>query len=131
MPKAFVIFMSVVGLAVVLSDCGGSSSSTPAPSPSVSFTPNPTVTKATVSVTLLGTAAPNIPVEESTPADPASPRPGTPFLTLKTGKMGMAHFYKLDPNTTYCWVAVLGPSQNSSTCANWTVWQFDTINLGT
>jgi hypothetical protein len=131
MPKALAIFISVIGLAVALSDCGGSSSSTPAPSPSVSFTPNPTVTKATVSVTLLGSPAPNIPVEESTPASQTSPRPGTPFITTKTGKMGMVRFYKLDPNKTYCWVAVLGPSQSSSTCANWTVWQFDTINLGT
>jgi hypothetical protein len=133
MPKAFAIFISVIGLAVALSDCGGSSSSTPAPSPSVSFTPNPTVTKATVSVTLLGSPAPNIPVQESTPANPASPRPGTPFITTKTGKEGMARFYKLDPNKTYCWVAILGssPSKISSTCANWTVWQFDTITLGT
>ncbi|HEY5425027.1 MAG TPA: hypothetical protein VIJ77_00605, partial [Candidatus Tumulicola sp.] len=101
------------------------------PSPSVSFTPNPQISSATVSVTIQGTPAADIPVQASTPRSSANPRPGTPFLTLKTHKGGSVKFKNLKPGKTYCWVAVLSPTQLSSTCAGWEIWQFEPILLGT
>ena len=82
-------------------------------------------------VTVLGTPAPGIPVQESTPKSTSSPRPGQPFETRKTNSKGVAHFYHLDPDSYYCWVAVLGPHQKSSVCTNWAIWQTTQIILGT
>jgi hypothetical protein len=131
MPKALAIFAAALALAVALADCGGTTSSNPTPAPTGSFTPDPTITAATVAVTEnQGTPAPYIPVEISTPASTSSPRPGTPFLTQKTGVKGMTKFTHLNPNNWYCFVAILGSLKNSSTCVNWTTWQFDTITLG-
>jgi hypothetical protein len=131
MPKALAIFAAAVALGIVLIDCGGSNSSTPTPSPTGSFTPDPTISDATIAVTHnQGTPDPYTPVEISTPSSTSSPRPGTPFLTQKTGVKGMTKFTHLNPNNWYCFVAILGPSQTSSNCSNWTTWQFDTITLG-
>ena len=82
-------------------------------------------------MTILGTPAPGIPVEASTPKSTSSPRPGTPFETKDTGMKGLAHFLHLKPSKTYCWVAIIGPHQTSSECAGWEVWQTQTITLGT
>jgi hypothetical protein len=130
MPKALAVFIAAMALAITLSDCGGSSTSSPTPAPSASYTPDPNITSTTIEVTVLQTPTAGIPVQESTPANPASPRPGTPFLTRNTNKDGTVKFSSLDPNKTYCWVAIL-PVGTSSQCANWTVWQFDSIELGT
>ncbi len=102
----------------------------PSSSP-VSPSPNPSITKALVQVTIGGTPAAKIPVEESTPKNPASPRPGAPFDTVITGKKGYAHFHDLKPSKTYCWVAVISHSIQSSECAGWAIWQNSTIFLGT
>jgi hypothetical protein len=82
-------------------------------------------------VTVAGTPAAHIPVEESTPRNPGSPRPGTPFETKNTGLRGFARFTGLKPSKTYCWVAIISPSFKSSECAGWAVWQSSTIVLGT
>lgn len=82
-------------------------------------------------VTVLGTPAPGIPVQESTPKSTSSPRPGEPFETRKTNAKGVAHFYNLNPNNFYCWVALLGPHQKSSQCASWAIWQTGQVTLGT
>ncbi len=124
-------FLYRSALAATLSACGGSSTATPTPAPSSSFTPDPNITSTSVEVTIQQSPTAGIPVQESTPANPASPRPGTPFITTNTNKDGTVKFRKLDPNKTYCWVAIIGPGQTSSQCADWTVWQFDTIELGT
>ena len=130
MPKRLMIFLAVVALAIAA--CHSSSSPTPSPTGTlVSPSPNPSVKKATILVTRLGTPAPNIPVEASTPRSTSSPRPGTPFETLHTGKKGMVIFRNLDPDSYYCWVAILGPSQRSSECASWAIWQTTNITLGT
>jgi hypothetical protein len=130
MPKALAIFAAAVALAIALADCGSSNSSTPTPSPTASYTPDPTITAATVAVTKAqGSPAAYIPVEISTPASTSSPRPGTPFLTQKTGVKGMTKFNHLKPSNWYCWVAIFNKTVTSSTCANWTTWQFDTIDL--
>jgi hypothetical protein len=130
MPKALAIFAAAVSLAIALADCGSSNSSNPTPSPTASYTPDPTITSATVAVTQAqGSPAPYIPVEISTPASTSSPRPGTPFLTQKTGIKGMTKFTHLKPSNWYCWVAIFNKTVTSSTCANWTTWQFDTIDL--
>jgi hypothetical protein len=83
-----------------------------------------------VAVTWKQTPLPNAPVSISTPESTSDPRPGAPFLTQKTGVKGMTKFTHLKPSSWYCWVATL-PKGNSSTCANWTIWQFDVIDLGT
>jgi hypothetical protein len=129
MPKVLAILISLVALAVVLPDCGGSSS-TVTPSPSASYTPNPSVTAATVEVTDNGTPKPYVTVEISTPESSSSPRPGMPFAKQETGSKGMTKFTHLNPNNVYCWVATF-KNIVSSTCNNWTVWQYDTIILGT
>ncbi len=130
MPKRLMMFLAVAALAI--SACHNSMSAAPSPSASAgSPNPNPSITTATISVTVLGTAAPRIPVEESTPRSKVSPRPGTPFETRRTGKKGNVHFHHLKPNQTYCWVAVLGQGHTSSDCAPWSVWQNSTIPLGT
>jgi hypothetical protein len=131
MPKALAVFIAVMAFAVTLSACGGTSTSSPTPVPSSSFTPNPNITSTTIQVTVLQSPTAHIPVEESTPANPVSPRPGTPFATVNTNKDGTVKFNHLDPTKTYCWVAEIGPAQNSSQCADWTVWQYDVITLGT
>jgi hypothetical protein len=130
MPKRLMLVLAVAALAIAACHSNGSVSPTPSGTP-VSPNPNPSITKATVSVTIFGTPAPRIPVEESTPQSKTSPRPGKPFETKLTGKKGLVHFKHLKPSATYCWVAVLGPHQTSSECAGWAVWQNGIIDLGT
>ena len=118
--------------ALAIAACHNSSSMTPQPSGSpASPVPNPSVTRATIQVTILGTPAARIPVQESTPKNTASPRPGTPFETRHTNAKGRAFFSHLKPSKTYCWVALLSPGHTSSECAGWSVWQTSIINLGT
>jgi hypothetical protein len=128
MPKSLLFALGVAAL--VIAACHGSST-TPTPSGSpLSPSPNPSITKATILVMVAGTPAPRIPVEESTPKNPASPRPGKPFDTKNTGNKGYARFNGLKPSKTYCWVAIISPSFTSSECAGWAVWQTSTIILG-
>ena len=129
MPKRLLLALGVAALAVAACK-GGSTTPSPSSSPA-SPSPNPSITKAVVEVTVAGTPAAKIPVEESTPRNPASPRPGTPFDTVITGKKGLAHFNHLKYNKTYCWVAIISPTITSSECAGWAVWQNSTILLGT
>jgi hypothetical protein len=129
MPKRLLIVLAVAALAIAACSSGSTSpgpSSTP-----VSPSPNPSITKAVVEVTVAGTPQPHIPVEASTPRNAQSPRPGTPFETLYTGKKGLAHFNHLKPSGTYCWVAIITPSFHSSECASWGIWQTSTVTLGT
>ncbi|HZV76882.1 MAG TPA: hypothetical protein VFF63_03865 [Candidatus Babeliales bacterium] len=129
MPKVLLLVLAVAALAIAA--CHGSSSSpTPTPSPA-SPSPNPSVSMATILVTINGTPVPKIPVEESTPRVPASPRPGKPFFIKDSGKKGYARFSGLKPSGTYCWVAVFGSGFKSSECAGWAVWQTSIIYLGT
>jgi hypothetical protein len=130
MPKRLLIFLAVAALAIA-SCKGGGSTSTPPTGPPISPSPNPSIKKATVLVTIQGTPAPGIPVQESTPKSTSSPRPGTPFDTEVTGIKGLVHFLHLKPSKTYCWVAIIGPHQTSSECASWAIWQTQTISLGT
>jgi hypothetical protein len=130
MPKRLLLVLGVAALAIAACK-GGSTTPTPSSSPGGSPTPNPKITKAVVLVTIAGTPAPKIPVEESTPKNPASPRPGKPFDTVNTGLKGLAHFNHLKPSKTYCWVAIISPSIKSSECAGWAIWQTSTITLGT
>lgn len=130
MPKRLLLALTVAALAIAA--CHNNSSTSPIPSGSpLSPSPNPSVTKAVVLVTIAGTPAPKIPVEESTPRSTSSPRPGKPFDTQNTNKSGKAHFYGLKPSKTYCWVAIISPGFKSSECAGWQVWQTSTITLGT
>lgn len=129
MPKRLLLALALTALAVAACHSG---STTPTPSSSpASPNPNPSITKATILVTIGGTPAPKIPVEESTPRSTSSPRPGKPFDTQHTGRMGLAHFHGLKPSDTYCWVAIISPSFKSSECAGWAIWQTSTITLGT
>jgi len=130
MPKSVIILFAAVCLGLAVPACNNNSSSV-SPSPSVSLTPNPDITAATISVTRLSTPAAYVTVQESTPKSSASPRPGTPFDTQKTGKKGMTKFTHLKPAQIYCWVAILGPNQTSSTCASWEIWQYQPVTLGT
>lgn len=129
MPKRLLLLLAAVGFAVAACK-SGSTTPTPISSPA-SPTPNPKDTKAVVQVTIGGTPAPMIPVEASTPRNPASPRPGHPFETINTGKKGLAHFNHLHYKKTYCWVAIISPSIKSSECADSATWQNSTIFLGT
>jgi hypothetical protein len=129
MPKRLLLVLAIAALAIAACHSG---STTPTPSASpASPSPNPSITKATILVTISGTPAPKIPVEESTPRNPQSPRPGKPFFTKNTGKKGYARFIGLKPAKTYCWVAIISPSFKSSECAGWAIWQTSTIILGT
>lgn len=128
MPKRLLLVLAVAALAIAACK-GGSSTPTPTSSPA-SPVPNPSVTKAAILVTILGTPQPHVPVEESTPRNTSSPRPGTPFDTENTNKKGVAHFFGLKPKKTYCWVATIG-SIKFSDCAPWQVWQSGQILLGT
>jgi hypothetical protein len=128
MPKPAIILVALVALAIAA--CGKNSNVTPTPAPSASFTPPPGIKTATVSVTILGSPAPNIPVAESTPKSEKNPIPGTPFETKNTGAHGNVKFENLTPGKTYCYVATLGSSQQASACAPWQVWQYQTIPLG-
>jgi hypothetical protein len=130
MPKRLMICLAVAALAIAACHSYGNPSPTPTGSP-VSPQPNPSVKTARVLVTILGTPTARIPVEESTPRDKQSPRPGTPFETRRTNKNGMARFSHLKPNGVYCWVALLGQGHTSSECASWVIWQTSTIPLGT
>jgi hypothetical protein len=129
MPKRFMLGLALIALGIVA--CHGSSTTPSATASPASPSPNPSITKALILVTIKGTPKPNIPVEESTPADPGSPRPGQTIETILTGKKGMATFRHLAPSKTYCWVAVFGKGLESSECAGWAVWQTGTIELGT
>ncbi len=130
MPKRLLLVLAVAALAIAA--CHNNSSTSPIPSGSpLSPSPNPSITNAKVLVTIAGTPAPKIPVEESTPRSTSSPRPGKPFDTRNTNKKGLAHFSDLKPNKVYCWVADISPSFKSSECAGWEVWQTSTITLGT
>lgn len=132
MPKRASIFLAVIALALTFAACGGNGTNpSGTPSPVVSFTPNPKDRSASVDVTLLGSPAPNVAVQISTPKSSASPRPGTPFGTQTTDKKGTAVFYKLNPSKTYCWVALLTASQTSSICAPFYIWQTGPVNVGT
>ena len=117
--------------ALAIAACHNSSSVTPQPSGSVSPVPNPSITRATIQVTILGSPTARIPVQESTPKNTSSPRPGTPFETRRTKDNGKAFFGHLKPSKTYCWVALLSPGHTSSECAGWSVWQTSIITLGT
>ena len=129
MPKRLLLLLGVAAIAVAA--CKSGSPTTPPSSPPISPSPNPSITKALVEVTINGTPAPKIPVEESTPKNPQSPRPGTPFDTVLTNKNGKAHFTGLKPSKVYCWVAIISTTITSSECAGWAVWQNSTIFLGT
>jgi hypothetical protein len=128
MPKRLVLALAVISLAIAACN-GGSTSPSPSVSPG-SPSPNPSITTAKLEVTIAGTPAPKIPVEISTPANPTSPRPGTPFLTQNTNYKGKTAFHDLKPSKTYCWVALIAPSFRSSECAGWAVWQTSIIILG-
>jgi len=131
MPKRVLIFFALAALAVAAcSNNGNSSTPTPSGSPG-SPAPNPSISVAHLTVTILGSPAARIPVEESTPANKISPRPGTPFDIRKTGKKGKVSFHDLKPAKTYCWVAVIAPGQQYAQCADWELWQTSTITLGT
>ena len=128
MPKRLLIVLAAAALAIAACH---SSSVTPTPSGSPgSPKPNPSITKAAILVTVLGTPQPHVPVEESTPKNTSSPRPGTPFDTEYTNKKGVAHFFDLKPSKTYCWVALVGTIKFSE-CAAWPTWQSGQILLGT
>lgn len=130
MPKRLLIALMIAACTIAAAACHGSTSPTPTLPPS-SPTPDPKITKATIKVTIHGTAQPGIPVDESTPTSTSSPRPGKTFETHTTGKRGLAVFKHLKPAKTYCWVAKLAPGQTSSECAAWFTWQSGTITLGT
>jgi hypothetical protein len=128
MPRRLVLALAVISF--VIAAChGGSTTPTPSSTPA-SPSPNPSITTAKLEVTIAGTPAPKIPVEISTPANPTSPRPGTPFLTQNTNYKGKTAFHDLKPSKTYCWVALISPSFRSSECAGWAVWQTSIIILG-
>jgi hypothetical protein len=131
MPKRAMILLAAISLGLGVAGCYKSNYTVPTPGPSVTFSPNPNITAATIEVTLRGTPAPNIPVQESTPLSTSSPRPGTTIVTLRTKKNGQAKFTHLKPPKIYCWVAILGPNQTSSRCAPPQVWQVTVITLGT
>ncbi len=130
MPKRVLIFFALASLAVAACSSNGSTTPQPSGSPG-SPAPNPSITTAHLTVTILGSPAPRIPVEESTPANKLSPRPGTPFDIRNTGKKGKVYFTGLKPAKTYCWVAVIAPGQQYAQCADWQLWQTSTIALGT
>lgn len=128
MPQRFLIALVLAAMAVAACH-GGNTSPTPSSTP-YSPTPDPKITKATIQVTTAnGTPVPRVPVEESTPRNKESPRPGQPFETLLTGKKGFAHFTHLKPGATYCWVAVISLKTKVSECAGWAVWQTGDIIL--
>ena len=130
MPRRLLLVLAVAALAIAACH-SGSTNSTPATPLPASPSPNPSISSAIVQVLIGGTPAPNIPVEESTPKNTASPRPGTPFATLYTNHHGKVEFTHLKPSQTYCWVAIISPSFKSSECAGWAVWQTGEILLGT
>jgi hypothetical protein len=131
MPNRLAILLALFSLGIALAACHSSTSAVPTPAPSSSFTPNPAIKNATVEVTILGSPTPAIPVEISTPHPYPSGRPGEPFKTNFTNKKGFVGFSGLKPSGTYCWVAILGSGQTSSTCQSWAFWQTTTITLGT
>jgi hypothetical protein len=132
MPKRASIFLAAIALALTFAACNnGSSSNPPTPAPTGTITPNPKDRSASVDVTILGSPAPKVAVQISTPKSSASPRPGTPFGTQTTNKKGTAVFKNLNPTKTYCWVAELTASQSSSICAPYYIWQTGPVNVGT
>jgi hypothetical protein len=133
MPKRVSILVAGLSLVLAFAACGGGggSSSPPTTSPYPTLTPNPKDRSATIEVTILQSPAAHIPVQISTPRSSANPRPGTPFGTQNTGKLGKTIFRDLNPKKTYCWKALLGAGQTSSACASWDLWQTTTIGLGT
>ncbi|HEY1976774.1 MAG TPA: hypothetical protein VGG89_09530 [Candidatus Baltobacteraceae bacterium] len=132
MPKRASILLAAIALALTFAACGGNGGNPPAtPTPVPSITPNPKDHTATVNVTILGSPAPKVAVEISTPKSSASPRPGKPFATQTTNHKGNATFKDLNPKKTYCWVALLSTSQSSSVCAPFYLWQGGTVFVGT
>jgi len=132
MPKRASILFAAVALALSFAACGGGSSGVaPTTAPSGNITPNPKDRSASVDVTILGSPAPKVAVQISTPKSSASPRPGTPFGTEYTNKKGTARFNNLNPNKMYCWVALITASQSSSICAPFYIWQGGPVSLGT
>jgi hypothetical protein len=132
MPKRASIFLAAIALALTFAACGGNGSTPNTnPTPAPPITPNPKDHKALVNVTLLGSPAPKVVVEISTPQSSASPRPGRPFGSQTTDKKGNATFKGLKPSKTYCWVALISASLSSSTCAQFYLWQSGPISLGT
>jgi hypothetical protein len=129
MPKRLLLALGIAAFAIVA--CHNNSTTPNASFTPLSPSPNPSIKKATILVTIAGTPAAKVPVEQSTPRNPTSPRPGKPDETKKTGNKGMVNFSGLKPTATYCWVAVFSPSFRSSQCASWAVWQTSTISLGT
>ena len=121
-----------MALALTVAACGGNGSTpNPNPTPAPNITPNPKDHTANVAVTLLGSPAPKVPVEISTPKSTAEPRPGKAFATQATDKKGTATFKGLNVNKTYCFVAQLTASQSSYTCAQFYIWQGGPVPLGT
>ena len=132
MPKRASIFVAVIALALTFAACGGNGTApSTTPAPAASITPNPKDHTATAAVTILGSPAPNVAVEISTPKSSASPRPGKPFNTQTTDKKGNATFKGLGPSKTYCFVALLSASQSSSTCVPFYIWQGGPVAVGT
>lgn len=132
MPKRASLFLAVLALTLTFAACGGNSATpSPTPTPVGNITPNPKDTTAKVNVTILGSPAPKVVVEISTPKSSASPRPGTPFNTETTDKSGTATFKNLKPSKTYCFVADLTASQSSSICTPFYIWQGGPVGLGT
>lgn len=129
MPKSLLFALAAAALAIAACSSGSTS-----PSPTISPgspMPNPSIKTAKIFVSVNGgTPAPKVPVDISTPKNTASPRPGTPFDTQNTGKMGNVHFHNLKPSKTYCWVAHIASGYTSSECAGWEIWQSTIINLG-
>lgn len=133
MPKRASILLAGIALALTFAACGGSGT---APSPTVTpappITPNPKDHTATVTVTILGTPAPKLAVEISTPKASANPRPGKPFDTETTNRKGNATFKELNPKKTYCFKALMPASMgDSSVCAPFYTWQTGPVSIGT
>ena len=129
MPRRASLFLAGLSLVLTFAACNnGGSSVTPTPGPTASTSPNPKDRSAQIDVSILGTPAPKIPVEMSTPRNG---RPGHPIATKTTGPKGSVIFYGLNVNKTYCWKALLSASSSSYFCGNWTFWQFQPISIGT
>ena len=132
MPKRASILLAAIALALTFAACnGGGTTPSTTPSPAVTLTPNVKDRSASVDVTILGSPAPKVAVQISTPKSSSSPRPGKPFDTKTTNGKGTAVFYKLNPSKTYCWVALLSASQSSSICAPFYIWQTGPVTVGT
>jgi hypothetical protein len=128
MPKR--LLLALAAAAIAIAACHSNSSTSLPTAVTQSPSPNPSITNATILVTINGTPQVRIPVDQSTPKNPGSPRPGKPFDVKNTNRKGLAHFTGLKPSKTYCWVVSLPPIRFTE-CAGWAVWQSGTIQLGT